>query len=585
MEKILQEKILLEKTWLKSYPPGVPEQADVAQFPSLNALLESSCARFSALPALTNQGAHLAYQEFDDISRTLAAYLQQGARVERGDRIAIMLPNLLQYPLALFAALRAGCIVVNCNPLYTAHELRRQLIDCGATCIIVLENFAHTLQEALPGTAIRHVITTGIGDLLHFPRAQLTNFIVRHVKHMVPEWRIECAVSFGDALARGADMGWTDPSPQAADIAFLQYTGGTTGVPKAAMLTHGNMVANVQQTAAWVHGVLDDGAETAVIPLPLYHVFALTALLTFLKLGANNVLITNPRDLPGFIKELTHTPSSAIIGVNTLFGALLDAPGIEQIDHAHLKVVIAGGMAVQRSVAERWQQLFGLPIIEGYGLTETSPIVCANPLNITQYTGMIGLPLPSTEVAILDDNGDPLPIGAAGEIGIRGPQVMQGYWKQAFETANVFSLDGWLRSGDIGVMDARGYVKLLDRKKDVIVVSGFKVFPNEVEDIVALHPGVLEVVAIPAVDERCGEVVRIVVVRRDPALTFDDLIAHCKHYLTGYKMPRQITFRTEPLPKSTIGKILRRIVRDEERAQQASNERPTTPANSPGQPR
>jgi long-chain acyl-CoA synthetase len=478
---------------------------------------------------------------------------------------------LLQYPLALFAALRAGCIIVNCNPLYTAHELRRQLIDSGATCIIVLENFAHTLQEALPGTAIRQVITTGIGDLLHFPRAQLTNFIVRHVKHMVPEWHIEGAVALGDALALGAEMGWTDPSPQAADIAFLQYTGGTTGVPKAAMLTHGNMVANVQQTAAWVRGVLDDGAETAVIPLPLYHVFALTALLTFLKLGANNVLITNPRDLPGLIKELTQTQSSVIIGVNTLFGALLNAPGIEQIDHAHLKVVIAGGMAVQRSVAERWQQVFGLPIIEGYGLTETSPIVCANPLNITQYTGMIGLPLPSTEVAILDDDGHPLPIGAAGEIGIRGPQVMKGYWNQAFETANVFSVDGWLRSGDIGVMDQRGYLKLLDRKKDVIVVSGFKVFPNEVEDIVALHPGVLEVVAIPAPDERCGEVVRIVVVRRDPALTFDDLIEHCQHYLTGYKMPRQVAFRTDPLPKSTIGKILRRIVRDEDRGQSAMN--------------
>lgn len=556
----------MEQPWLKSYPPDVPAQADIHQFASLNALLESSCARFSALPAFSNMGVQLSYGQFDDDARTLAAYLQQGAGLDCGDRIAIMLPNLLQYPLALFAALRAGAIVVNCNPLYTAPELQRQLIDCGAVCIIVLENFAQTLQQALPGTAIRHVITTRVGDALHFPKAQLTNFIVHHVKHMVPEWHIEGAIAWNDAMARGAHMGWTETVPQPTDIAFLQYTGGTTGIAKAAMLTHGNMVANVQQTAAWVQGVLHEGAETAVIPLPLYHVFALTSMLTFLKLGANNVLITNPRDLAGFIKELTHTPSNAIIGVNTLFNALLNAPGIERIDHAHLKVVIAGGMAVQRAVAERWQQMFGMPIIEGYGLTETSPIVCANPLNITHYTGSIGLPLPSTELAILGDDGQMLALGEIGEIGIRGPQVMAGYWNQSAETAAVFTADGWLRSGDIGVIDQRGYVKLLDRKKDVIVVSGFKVFPNEVEDVVAMHPGVLEVVAIPAPDERCGEVVKIVVVSSDPALSSDDLIAHCKQYLTGYKVPRQIVFRTQPLPKSTIGKILRRLVRDDETA-------------------
>jgi long-chain acyl-CoA synthetase len=563
----IMEQTPLDRIWLKSYPPDVPAHVDVDQFPALSALLESSCARFSALPAFSNQGAHISYRQFDALAQTLAAYLQQGAGMGRGERIAIMLPNLMQYPVAVFAALRAGAIVVNCNPLYTAPELRRQLIDSGAACIIVLENFAHTLQQALPGTAIRHVITTRVGDLLHFPKAQLTNFIVRHVKHMVPDWHIAGAVAWGDAMARGADMGWTDAAPQASDIAFLQYTGGTTGVPKAAMLTHGNMVANVQQTAAWVHGVLQDGAETAVIPLPLYHVFALTAMLTFVKLGADNVLITNPRDLPGFIKELMHTKSSAIIGVNTLFNALLNAPGIAQIDRRGLKVVIAGGMAVQRSVAERWQQMFGLPIIEGYGLTETSPIACANPLNITHYTGMIGLPLPSTEVAMLDDDGAVLPIGATGEIGIRGPQVMRGYWHQEQETAAVLTADGWLRSGDIGVMDQRGYVKLLDRKKDVIVVSGFKVFPNEVEDVVAMHPGVLEVVAIPAPDERSGEVVKIIVVSRDPALTCEDLIAHCKRYLTGYKVPRQVAFSDHALPKSTIGKILRRVVRDQQRGQ------------------
>jgi long-chain acyl-CoA synthetase len=573
---------VVEKIWLKSYAPEVPAQVDVRQFDSLPAMLESVCTRFAALPAFTNQGAVITYRELDALSRQLAAYLQHGAGLAKGERVALMMPNLLQSPVAFFGVLRAGCVVVNTNPLYTARELRHQLADSGATCIIVLENFAHTLQEVLADTAVRTVITTRVGDLLHFPRAQITNFVVKHVKHMVPDWHIAGALALPDVLARGADLS-LDPVPWCADdLALLQYTGGTTGVPKAAMLTHGNMVANVLQTVAWVAGVLEDGAETAIIPLPLYHVFALIGMLTFLKLGANNVLITNPRDMKGFVKALKHTKFSAIIGVNTLFKALLNAPDIGQANTSGLKVAIAGGMAVQRAVAAKWQEVFGVPIIEGYGLTETSPIACANPLNIREYTGMIGLPVPSTDVAILDDGGQPMALGALGEICIRGPQVMKGYWNKPEETANVFTADGWLRTGDMGVMDARGFVKLLDRKKDVIVVSGFKVFPNEVEDVAAMHPGVLEVVAIAAADERSEHVVKIVVVKKDPALTAEALIAHCKHFLTGYKVPKYVVFRDSPLPKSNIGKILRRVVKDEENGLVARAESPSAePAAQP----
>lgn len=552
------------KIWLNSYPSNVPAEVDLNEFSSLKTMLESVCTRFSSLTAFSNQGASITYRELDELSRNFSAYLQKDAGLAKGDRVAIMMPNLLQYPVVLFGALRAGCTVVNTNPLYTARELQHQLADSGATCIIVLENFAHTLQEVLANTAVRKVIATGVGDLLHFPKAQITNFVVKHVKHMVPEWHIEAAVAFSDTLDLGADLTLSDVPLSAGDIAFLQYTGGTTGVPKAAILTHGNMIANTQQSAAWVTGVLNEREETAVIPLPLYHVFALTGMLMFLKLGANCVLITNPRDLESFLKELKHTKSTAIIGVNTLFNAMLNSPDIAEVDASSLKVAIAGGMAVQRAVAERWQEVFGVVIIEGYGLTEASPIACANPLNIGEYTGMIGLPIPSTEVAILDDAGNETALGELGEICIRGPQVMKAYWKKPEETAKVFTADGWLRTGDMGVMDGRGYVKLMDRKKDVIVVSGFKVFPNEVEDVVAMHPGVLEVAAIPAADERSGDVVKIVVVRKDPALTAEALIEHCKQNLAAYKVPKHVVFSDHPLPKSNIGKILRRVVKDEQ---------------------
>jgi long-chain acyl-CoA synthetase len=553
----------MEKIWLKSYPSGVPAEIDLQEYASLKDVLESTCRRYADLPAFSNLGAAISFRELEELSRAFGAWLQH-AGLGKGERVALMMPNLLQYPVALFGALRAGCTVVNTNPLYTARELQHQLIDSGATAIVVLDHFAHTVQEVLPNTPVRHVIVTQLGDLLHFPRAQLTNFVVKHVKHMVPEWHIEGAVALTDMLKRGADMGLTDVPLNSEDTAFLQYTGGTTGVPKGAILTHGNLVANLQQTKVWVKDVLVEGKETAIIPLPLYHVFALTGMLVFFTLGANNVLITNPRDIESFVKELRHTPFSAMIGVNTLFNALLNAPGLEEVDTRHVKVVVAGGMAVQRAIAERWHRLFGIPIIEGYGLTETSPIACANPLNIEEYTGAIGLPVPSTEAAILDDAGAEVALGALGEICIRGPQVMKGYWNKPEETANVFTSDGWLRTGDIGFMNERGYIKLVDRKKDVIVVSGFKVFPNEVEDVVAMHPDVLEVAAIAADDARSGQVVKVVVVKKNPSLTETELMEHCKKNLTSYKMPKYIVFRDQPLPKSNIGKILRRIVKSEE---------------------
>jgi long-chain acyl-CoA synthetase len=553
----------MEKIWLKSYPSGVPAEIDLQEYASLKDVLESTCRRYADLPAFSNLGAAISFRELEELSRAFGAWLQH-AGLGKGERVALMMPNLLQYPVALFGALRAGCTVVNTNPLYTARELQHQLIDSGATAIVVLDHFAHTVQEVLPNTPVRHVIVTQLGDLLHFPRAQLTNFVVKHVKHMVPEWHIEGAVALTDMLKRGADMGLTDVPLNSEDTAFLQYTGGTTGVPKGAILTHGNLVANLQQTKVWVKDVLVEGKETAIIPLPLYHVFALTGMLVFFTLGANNVLITNPRDIESFVKELRHTPFSAMIGVNTLFNALLNAPGLEEVDTRHVKVVVAGGMAVQRAIAERWHRLFGIPIIEGYGLTETSPIACANPLNIEEYTGAIGLPVPSTEAAILDDAGAEVALGALGEICIRGPQVMKGYWNKPEETANVFTSDGWLRTGDIGFMNERGYIKLVDRKKDVIVVSGFKVFPNEVEDVVAMHPDVLEVAAIAADDARSGQVVKVVVVKKNPSLTETELMEHCKKNLTSYKMPKYIVFRDQPLPKSNIGKILRRVVKSEE---------------------
>jgi long-chain acyl-CoA synthetase len=554
----------MEKIWLKNYPSGIPAEADVDAYASLKEVFETSCRRFARLPAYSNMGVSVSYTALDQASRHFGAYLQHSLGLRKGDRLAIMLPNLLQYPVALFGALRAGLTVVNVNPQYTARELEHQLKDSGARVIIVLENFAHTLQEVLVKgeVAPMRVITTEVGDLFPVVKELVTNVVVKYVRKMVPEWRIPEAIEFNAALREGRSLVLDDVALQHDDIAFLQYTGGTTGVAKGVVLTHGNLVANVQQLALWIGRDLHDGEETAVIPLPLYHVYALTSNLVFMKIGAHIVLITNPRDLPAFVAELKKAHFSAIIGVNTLYRALLDAPGFAEIDVSRLKVACAGGMAVQRVVAQQWKERTGVPLLEAYGLTETSPGVMSNPLDITDWTGSIGMPLPSTEAAVLDDDGRELPVGQVGEICIRGPQVTKEYWHRPDETAKVFTADGWLRTGDMGVMDERGWFRITDRKKDMIIVSGFKVFPNEIEDVVALHPGVLEVAAIGAVDERSGEIVKIVVVRKDDVLTEEALFAHCRQHLTGYKVPKLVEFRTEPLPKSNIGKILRRQLRE-----------------------
>ena len=476
-----------------------------------------------------------------------------------------MLPNLLQYPVALFGALRAGMVVVNVNPLYTARELQTQLADSGATAIVVLENFARTLQEIVAATAVRHVVVTRVGDLLPPLKGCLVNFAVKWIKRAVPRWQLPGAVAFNSALERGARHRLTEVPVTRDDIAFLQYTGGTTGVAKGAILTHGNLVANVEQTSAWIGTVLREGEEVVVTPLPLYHVFALTAnLLTFVKWGGNNVLIANPRDIPGFVKVLRTTRFTAITGVNTLYRKLLDAPGFERVKPANagaLKLAVAGGMSLQRAVAERWQQRMGVTLIEGYGLTEASPIVCANPIDAAGFSGAIGMPIPSTRVEIRDEAGNPLPPGKAGELCVQGPQVMRGYWNMADETARVLSADGWLRTGDICEMDARGMVRFVERAKDVVVVSGFKVYPNEVEDVLMLHPGVSEAGVVGVPDETSGEAVKAFVVKRNPALTAAELIAHCRANLAAYKVPKQVEFR-ERLPRSPIGKVLRRALKD-----------------------
>jgi long-chain acyl-CoA synthetase len=557
-----EEENNVEKIWLREYPAGVPAEIDLNEFASLKDILEKSCQRFADLPAYSNMGVTLRYRDIDRLSRDFGAYLQQTLGLGKGERVAIMMPNVLQYPVALFGILRAGLIVVNVNPLYTPRELEHQLKDSGATAIVIVENFAHTLQEVLDKTPVKTVITTQLGDLFPFVKRTLVNFVVKRVKKLVPAWQIPTAVPLNQALREGAARTLADIPLNQDDIAFLQYTGGTTGVSKGAMLTHGNLVANLQQASAWLSSVSKSGEETVIAPLPLYHVLSLTVNgLVFMKVGGHNILITNPRDMPGLVKELSKVRFTAIIGVNTLYNGLLHTPGFDRLDFSALKLCGAGGMAVQRAVAENWRRVTGTPLIEGYGLTETSPLATLNPLTLPEYNGSIGLPLPSTELSIRDDEGRELAIGEAGEICIRGPQVMRGYWNRPEETAQVMTGDGYLRTGDIGVMDERGYVRIVDRKKDMILVSGFNVYPNEIEDVVALHPGVLEVAAIGVPDEKTGEAVKIVVVKKDPALTPEALIEHCRQHLTGYKVPRRVEFRTE-LPKTNVGKILRRLLRE-----------------------
>ena len=551
----------MDKVWLKSYPEGVPENIDINQYKSVTDVFEQSVKKFPDKPAFSNLGTTITYSELDLLTAQLGSYLQQLPNMRKGDRVAIMMPNVLQNPISIFAVLRAGYTVVNTNPLYTARELKHQLTDSGAKAIIVMENFCSVVEEVIDQTPVQHVITTQLGDMLKFPKSIIVNLVVKYLKKMVPAFRLAGSVPFKKALAKGASQPFQPVASGHEDIAFLQYTGGTTGVAKGAVLLHRNLVANMLQASAWLKNSVDEGKEIIITALPLYHIFSLTAnCLTFMKVGALNHLITNPRDMPGFIKELQSTRFTAMTGVNTLFVGLMNTPGFENLDFSNLKLTLGGGMAVQQPVAERWQKITGTPLLEAYGLTETSPAVCINPLNLSEYNGSIGLPVPSTEVSVQDEDGKILPQGKSGELCVRGPQVMKGYWKREDETAKVIDKNGWLKTGDVAKMDAQGFFRIVDRLKDMILVSGFNVFPNEIESVIVGHPGVLEVGVIGEPDEKAGEVVKAVIVKKDPSLTADQVIAHCRENLTGYKVPKLVEFRTE-LPKTNVGKILRRDLR------------------------
>lgn len=557
----------MEKIWLRSYPPGVPAEIDPTEHASLVDLFERSVARFADLPAFTHMGRTLTYREVDRLSANFASFLQHGLGLAPGSRVALMLPNVLQYPVAMFGILRAGCVVVNVNPLYTPREVSHQLRDAGAEAIVVLENFAHTLDEVPEVRSLKAAVVTSLAEMLGAPRSWVVDFVVRRVKKMVPPWRLPGHLRWGEALRRGAVRSMTRVEPGLEDVAFLQYTGGTTGVAKGAVLLHRNLIANVLQATAWVQSVLREGEERVVTALPLYHIFALTAnCLVFFRLGGHNLLITNPRDIDGLVRELSKWPFTAITGVNTLFNALVHHPEFAKLDFSPLKLTLGGGMAVQQAVAEKWQKITGRPLLEAYGLTETSPAVTINPLDLPAFNHSIGLPLPSTDVSLRDDAGAEVPLGETGELCVRGPQVMREYWTRPDETAKVFFPDGFLRTGDVARMDERGFLFIVDRKKDMILVSGFNVYPNEVEDVIALHPGVLEVAVVGVPDERSGEAVKAYVVRRDPSLDAEAIRQWCRERLTPYKVPHHLEFREE-LPKTQVGKILRRALREEARRQ------------------
>ena len=552
-----------KRPWHAHYPDGVPREIDPDRFSSLAELCLASCRKNPDRAAFINQGAELSFAELDRRSRDFAAWLTAGAGLVPGDRVAIMLPNLLQSPIVLLGVLRAGMVAVNVNPMYTARELEHQLADSGARVIVVLENFAATLQKAVPGTAVEKVILAAVGDSLPPLKRWLTNFVVRRVRKLVPAYTIDGTEPLSRVLAAGTRLQYNDPAVGPNDIAFLQYTGGTTGVAKGAMLTHRNMVANVLQSSAWMHPFIDGEHDTAVTALPLYHIFALTVnMLTFMDLGASNLLITNPRDMAGFVKELERYRPAFITGVNTLFNGLLHAPGFTNLDFSSLKIAMAGGMAVQEDVANSWQEVTDVTIAQGYGLTEASPVVTANRLDLKSFNGSVGMPFPSTDVAIFDDDGQPVPVGEIGELCVKGPQVMQGYWQRPEETAATFTSDGWLKTGDIARMDETGRFYIEDRKKDLIIVSGFNVYPNEVENVVTTHPGVLEAAAIGVPSERSGEAVKVFVVRKDPSLDAKTLKAWCRERMTGYKSPDIVEFVDE-LPKSNVGKVLRRELKEQ----------------------
>jgi len=559
----------MDKFWLKSYPAGVPAEIDYTQYRSLVQLLEESFKKFATHNAFVCMGKTMTYAELDQMSARLGAWLQSKG-LKKGARVALMMPNVLQYPVAIAAVLRAGYTVVNVNPLYTPRELEHQMNDSGAEAIVILENFATTLQQVLAKTSIKHVVVASMGDLLGTVKGSLVNFVVRNVKKMVPAYTLPNAVSYKQAMAQAARMSLKPVELSQDDVAFLQYTGGTTGVSKGATLTHRNLIANVLQNDAWAQPGLQKEPKidplTIVCALPLYHIFALTACMMMgTRWGATNILIPNPRDIPGFIKELGKYKFNVLPAVNTLYNGLLNNPEFAKLDFSGLKICNGGGMAVQQAVAERWLKVTGCPIIEGYGLSETAPVATCNPGDATEFSGTIGLPLPSTEVAIVDDAGQPVALGEPGEIAIRGPQVMAGYWNRPDETAKVMTADGFFRTGDVGVIDERGYVKIVDRKKDMVLVSGFNVYPNEVEGVVAMMPGVLECACIGVPDDKTGEAVKVFVVRKDPSLTAEQVLAYCKDNLTGYKRPKYVEFRDE-LPKTNVGKILRRELRDEKKA-------------------
>jgi long-chain acyl-CoA synthetase len=552
----------MEKIWLKSYPPGVPAEIDPSAFECLNTLVDQSFNQFADCVAYVQMGKSVTYRQLDAMTRDFAAWLQNESGLQKGDRVALMMPNVLQYPIAIFGVLRAGMVVVNTNPLYTPRELEHQLKDSGAKAIVILENFAHVLQGVVSQTSVSKVLVTAVGDLLGAPKSWIVNFVVRHKRKQVKPWNIPGAMDFRDALAAGRRNELAPVSLHHEDVAFLQYTGGTTGVSKGAMLTHRNIIANVLQAKAWIGPTFPKEPCTLITPLPLYHIFGLTAnCLLFMLLGWRNILITNPRDFPAFVAEMKKYPFTFLTGVNTLFNALLNTPGFETVDFSKLVVTLGGGMAVQPSVAERWKKVTGKVLTQAWGLTETSPAACINPCD-AEFNGSIGLPIPSTDLSICNDDGVELPQGEIGEICVRGPQVMAGYWQRQDETDKVMLPGGWLRTGDIGHVDAKGFVYIEDRKKDMILVSGFNVYPNEVESVIATHPGVLEAAAVAQPDERSGEVVAVFVVPKDPNLTAQSVIDHARQSLTGYKVPKHVYLRKE-LPKTNVGKILRRALRDE----------------------
>ncbi|MDN4504359.1 long-chain-fatty-acid--CoA ligase FadD [Alteromonadaceae bacterium BrNp21-10] len=550
----------MEKIWLDHYPDSVPHEINPDRVPSLIDVLEESIGKFSDKIAFTNMGCDLTFNELDRLTQQLAAYLQNNG-LQRGDAVAVMMPNLLQNPVAIFGVLRAGMVVVNVNPLYTARELKHQLKDANVKAIIIVENFAHTLQEVIDDCPLDMILTTQLGDMLPVPKRWIVNAVVKHVKKMVPAFTLAGAVPFMQALAQGENLQYNRPQVSGDDVAFLQYTGGTTGVSKGAMLTHRNLMANLEQIAAIISPVVDEGKEIIVTALPLYHIFALTAnCLAFVKFGCQNLLITNPRDMPGFVKELGKYPFTAMTGVNTLFNGLLNTPGFNELDFSNFKFALGGGMAVQRPVAEKWERVTGHVLLEGYGLTECSPLVTVNPPSLAHYNGSIGLPAPSTDIKLLDDEGNEVAMGETGEMYVQGPQVMKGYLNREEATREILN-DGWLATGDIAKCDDKGFFYIVDRKKDMILVSGFNVFPNEIEEVAVMHESVLEAAAIGIPNEACGETVKLFVVRKDPSLTAEEVIDHCRQNLTGYKVPKVIEFREE-LPKSNVGKILRRELRD-----------------------